>query len=44
VIEAMLRGMGADLRTVVASFQPEGGAYAGHSHSHHADEIKHHHG
>jgi urease accessory protein len=44
VIETMLRGMGADLRTVVASFQPQGGAYAGHSHSHHAGETKHHHG
>jgi len=44
VIEGMLRDMGADLRTVAASFQPEGGAYAGHSHSHHAGEIEHHHG
>jgi len=44
VIEAMLRGMGADLGTVVAPFQPEGGAYAGHSHSHHSGDIKHHHG
>jgi urease accessory protein len=44
VIETMLRGMGADLRTVEASFQPEGGAYAGHSHSHDAGEIEPHHG
>jgi urease accessory protein len=44
VIEDMLRGMGADLRTVVTSFQPEGGAYSGHSHSHHSGEIRHHHG
>ena len=44
VIEGMLRGMGADLRTVVTSFQPEGGAYSGHSHSHHSGEIRHHHG
>jgi urease accessory protein len=44
VIEGMLRDMGADLRIVVASFQPEGGAYAGHSHPHHAGETKHHHG
>ena len=44
VIESMLRDMGADLRTVVASFQPEGGAYADRSHSHHAGEKTHHHG
>jgi urease accessory protein len=44
VIEAMLRGMGADLRTVVASFQPEGGAYEGHSPSHQGGDIEHHHG
>ena len=44
VIEAMLRDMGADLRTVAASFQPAGGACAGHSHSHHAGETEHHHG
>ena len=34
VIEDMLRGMGAELRTVDAPFQPEGGAYADHSHLH----------
>ena len=44
VIEGMLFNMGADLRTVVASFQPEGGAYTGNGHPHHAGEIKHHHG
>jgi urease accessory protein len=44
VIEGMLRDMGADLRTVAASFQPEGGAYAGHSHPQHAGETTHHHG
>jgi urease accessory protein len=38
VIEDMLRGFGADLQTVQAAFQPEGGAY-GHGHHH-----KHHHG
>jgi urease accessory protein len=43
VIEDMLRGMGADLRTVAESFQPVGGAYGGHSHSHQGDEIEHHH-
>ena len=44
VIEGMLRDMGADLRPVTVSFQPEGGAYAGHSHSHHDGETPHHHG
>ena len=43
VIEAMLRRMGADLRTVIEPFQPEGGAYAGHGDSHHGDDINHHH-
>jgi urease accessory protein len=38
VIEEMLRGFGADLQTVQAAFQPEGGAY-GHGHHH-----KHPHG
>jgi urease accessory protein len=44
VIEAMLCGMGADLKQVVASFQPEGGAYRGHSHSHQGGDIERHHG
>jgi urease accessory protein len=44
VIEAMLRGMGADLRSVEASFQPAGGAYEVHSHSHQVGDIEHHHG
>ena len=43
VIEDMLRGMGAELRTVDAPFQPEGGAYAGHSHLH-GEREGHHHG
>lgn len=34
VIEAMVRGLGADTRHVHAPFQPEGGAYGGHSHAH----------
>ena len=42
VIEAMLKGMGADIRHVEAPFDPEGGAYHqahgpsshGHTHSH----------
>jgi len=33
VIEDMLQGFGADLVKVQAPFQPEGGAYRGHSHS-----------
>jgi urease accessory protein len=44
VIEAMLRGMGADLKTVEASFQPVGGAYGSHGHSHQDGEIEPHHG
>jgi urease accessory protein len=43
VIEDMLRSMGAELRTVDAPFQPEGGAYAGHSHLH-GEEEEHRHG
>ena len=42
VIEDMLRGFGADLVSLQAPFQPEGGAY-GHSHSHNHDEGAHHH-
>jgi urease accessory protein len=41
VIENMLRGYGADLQSVRAAFQPEGGAY-GHHHKHNEDH--HHHG
>jgi len=41
VIENMLRGFEADLVNVRASFQPEGGAYGGHSHHSH-DESGHH--
>ena len=41
VIENMLRGFGADVVTVQAPFQPEGGAYGNH---HHEDtEGEHHH-
>ena len=43
VIEDMLRGFGADLVTIRAAFQPEGGAYGGHGHHHHDDEKEHHH-
>ena len=43
VIENMLRGFGADVVTVQAPFQPEGGAYGNHHHEdtdgeHHHDE------
>ena len=38
VIEAMVKGMGADVREIIAPFQPEGGAYddqeGGHHHDH----------
>jgi len=35
VLEAMLRGLGADVRAIRATFEPEAGAYShGHSHSH----------
>src|SRR5215469_11488476 len=43
VIEEMLRGFGADLQTVQAAFQPEGGAY-GQEHPHKHDPDHHHHG
>ena len=33
VIEAMVEGLGGRLRTIEAPFDPEGGAYAGASHS-----------
>lgn len=39
VIEDMLHGFGADLIKVQAPFQPEGGAYGGHTH----DDSGHHH-
>jgi len=46
VIEDMLRQLGADLTTVQASFQPEGGAYGHHDHNedghqHRHDEHRH---
>jgi urease accessory protein len=42
VIEDMLCGFGADLKTVQAAFQPEGGAYGhGHHHKHHHHEHAH---
>ena len=48
VITAMLRGLGATLRTVSAPFEPEGGAYGEHNRSGHQhfrdDAHDHHHG
>jgi len=43
VIEDMLRGFGADLATLRAAFQPEGGAYGGHGHRHDDEEKEHKH-
>jgi urease accessory protein len=49
VIAAMLRGLGAEVREIVAPFQPEGGAYAerepAHEHDHsHRHDPEHDHG
>jgi len=41
VIEDMVHGFGADLITVQAPFQPEGGAYSGHDHSRDDSEHRH---
>jgi len=35
VIEAMLKGLGAELRHLEAAFEPESGAYGQHQHHHH---------
>lgn len=43
VIEHMLRSFGASLSTVQAPFQPEGGAYSGHAHSHNHGDDGHDH-
>ncbi len=44
VIKNMLEGLGADVAEIVASFDPEGGAY-GNAHSHdHAHSHAHSHG
>jgi urease accessory protein len=43
VIEDMLRRFGADLASVCAPFQPEGGAYGGHGYHHSHDEHGHDH-
>lgn len=42
VIKAMLEGLGADVREVVAPFHPMRGAYGGHGHDH-AHGGHHHH-
>jgi len=44
VIEAMLQGLGAELRPVMRAFNPEGGAYEGHApgHAHHSHTHQHH--
>src|ERR1051325_9003754 len=50
-LEALLRGLGARLTAIEAPFDPEGGAYAHHTHPHghhahphdHAHEDHHHH-
>ena len=42
VIEHMLRGLGAELTSMQAPFQPEGGAYGGHGHGHDGEEEGHH--
>jgi urease accessory protein len=43
VIEDMLRRFGADLAMMQAPFQPEGGAYSDHGHSHDNSESGHSH-
>jgi urease accessory protein len=48
VLDDMVRGLGLVVEFETAPFEPEGGAYGGHGHSHseeHGDEliVKHHH-
>lgn len=40
VLAGMLRGLGADVRSLAAPFEPEAGAYAG-GHHHHSGDAKH---
>jgi urease accessory protein UreE len=42
VIEAMLRGLGAELIVLHLAFQPEGGAYGRHHHADDAEGPSHH--
>lgn len=46
VIEAMVAGLGGQVRAIEAAFDPEGGAYAepSHAHGHHDHGHDHHHG
>ena len=39
VLAAMVRGLGAEVRDVVAPFEPEGGAYGGGTHQHTSDAL-----
>ena len=41
VIADMVRGLGATVRSIVAPFQPEGGAYGQSAHVHVLDEARH---
>jgi urease accessory protein len=41
VLEAMVRGLGGEVRRVSGRFEPEGGAY-GHRHSHHRHDDQGH--
>jgi urease accessory protein len=43
VIEALLRGLGAELSRLQTPFQPEGGAYGGHGHHHDPRATPNHH-
>lgn len=45
VLDDLVRGLGLPVRTCSAPFEPEAGAYAGHSHAHeHVHEHVHAHG
>ncbi len=44
VIEAMVQGLGGETTRKMASFTPEGGAYAGNGHEHDHNHHHHHHG
>jgi urease accessory protein len=48
VIEAMVQGLGGQVRAIEAAFDPEGGAYArathAHEHHEHSHDHDHHHG
>ncbi|MBN8535062.1 MAG: urease accessory protein UreE [Rhizobiales bacterium] len=44
VIEAMVQGLGGQVRAIEAAFDPEGGAYAQATHAHAHEHHDHHHG